>query len=506
MFELRDGETFITSPTGFRYVKLIALSAQSGAVTLEPLQAQHIRYPAQRVGHFACSDPLLSQIWAVSADTLHLCMQNEVWDSIKRDQLPYMGDMATEALAAYHVFGDVALIRRSLAVLGELGPAPARPLAKQLYPGVRSVWQTERGDLNGIPSSTMWWVIGLADYVRYVGDRSLVREYEAELIATIEHVIRRVGPDGLWRLPRGRPYADWTPLAVRECEMHGHILACWAMALGTDLLASLGHLDAAEYCFALRTRMAEASRRAWIDVQLSRLAGADRSAGVDKSSGWSHRVYAMAIRGGCLSLQEAALLFKNGLETDGVFPMTYWQRFAELDAAARVGQVQWGLDYIRRHWGSALKAGMQTLWEAFDPAWLGDDPHGVSIVPGENVTYGGYRTSHCHGSSSGPAAWLHTAVLGVTPVKAGFAALDFKPSLGDLEWAEGTIPAVRGPIHVSLRRREGRLPIAELIVPAGVEVRVSEDTRQGWEIEVADHTGAAGSVQVADATQERRRD
>jgi alpha-L-rhamnosidase len=151
VFVLRDGETFVTSPTGFRYVKLIALSAQSGAVTLEPLQVQHIRYPAPRVGRFSCSDPLLSQVWAISADTLHLCMQNEVWDSIKRDQLSYMGDMVTEALAAYHVFGDVPLIRRSLAVLGELGPVPARPMAKQLYPGLRSVWQTERDGLNGGP-------------------------------------------------------------------------------------------------------------------------------------------------------------------------------------------------------------------------------------------------------------------------------------------------------------------------------------------------------------------
>lgn len=142
---------------------------------------------------------------------------------------------------------------------------------------------------------------------------------------------------------------------------------------------------------------------------------------------------------------------------------------------------------------------MTTLWEAFDPAWLGDDPHGVSIVTGESATYGGYRTSHCHGSSSGPAAWLHTAVLGVTPVKAGFAAIDFNPALGDLEWAEGTIPTPRGPIHVSLRRREGSRPKAQLIVPDGVEVRVQEDTRQSWVIEVAPDASSGCANEVADA-------
>jgi alpha-L-rhamnosidase len=499
VFELENGETFVTSPTGFRYVKLMALSARGGTVTLEPVQVQHIRYSAERVGRFACSDPLLNRIWTASADTLHLCMQNEVWDATKRDQLPWMANVVTEALAAYHVFGNVPLIRRSLAILSELGPAPARPLAKQLYPGLQAAWKTERGELNGIPSYTMWWVVGLADYVRYSGDRSLVQEYATELIATLQHMIRCVGPDGLWHFPRGRNHVGWALLPAREYEMCCHLLACLAMGLGTDLLASLGRLNAAEYCSALHMRMREAARRAWIDPQLSGSADAGGSTGEDGSPGWSHHVYAMAIRSGCMSPQEAAVLFRYGLETDPVFPMTFWHRFAELEAAAFVGQVQWGLDYLRRHWGSALEAGMTTLWEAFDPAWLGDDPHGVSIVTGESATHGGYRTSHCHGSSSGPAAWLHAAVLGVTPDKAGFAAIAFNPALGDLEWAEGAIPTPHGPIHVSLRRREGGRPKAELIVPDGVEVRIREDTRQAWAIEVAPYASSGCANDVADA-------
>jgi hypothetical protein len=411
-----------------------------------------------------------------------------------------MGDVVTEALAAYHVFGNVPLIRRTLAVLSELGPAPARPLAKQVYPGLEAVWRTERGDLNGIPSYTMWWIVSLADYVLYTGDRSLVQEYATELLATLQHIIRRVGPDGLWHFPRGHNHVDWARLSVREYEMCCHLLACLAMGLGTDLMASLGRLDAAEYCSALRMRMMEAARRAWIEAQLASPAGADPLAAEDGSSGWSHHVYAMAIRVGCMSPQDAAVMFRNRLETDPVFPMTFGYRFFELDAAALVGQIQWGLDYLRRHWGSALEAGMTTLWEAFDPAWSGDDPHGVSIVTRESATYGGYRTSHCHGSSSGPAAWLHTAVLGVTPIKAGFAAIDFKPALGDLEWAEGTLPTPHGPISVALRRREGRRPHAELTVPPGVDIRIPESKDQEWEIEIADSI-RTGAATVADAPQ-----
>ena len=126
---------------------------------------------------------------------------------------------------------------------------------------------------------------------------------------------------------------------------------------------------------------------------------------------------------------------------------------------------------------------MTTWWEAFDPAWLGGDPHGMSIVTGESATYGGYRTSHCHGCSAGPAVWLHTAILGVTPTRAGFAAIRFAPALGDLEWAEGTIPTPHGPIHVSLCRREGDRPMARLTIPGPVVVHVPESVQQAWEIE-----------------------
>jgi hypothetical protein len=190
----------------------------------------------------------------------------------------------------------------------------------------------------------------------------------------------------------------------------------------------------------------------------------------------------MAIRSGCLTPQEEATLFAHIRVAEPPFRMTYWHRYADLDAAARVGEVQWGLDYLRRHWGRALEAGMTAFWETFDPAWLGDDPHGVSMVAGESATYGGYRTAHCHGSSASPATWLHTAVLGVVPDKAGFAAIQFAPALGDLEWARGTVPTPHGPIRVSLYRREGVRPVAELTVPDGIEVRVPDSTRQAWVI------------------------
>jgi alpha-L-rhamnosidase len=461
---LQDGETFATSPTGFRYVKVTALSAGGERIVLDPVLLQHIRYPVEARGSFRCSDEQLNAVWDACVRTVHLCMQTEMWDGIKRDQLPWMGDLFVEALVAYHAFGDARLARRTYAVLGELGPAPPRPLARQQSPGLRAIWRSASGDINDIPTYTLWWLVGLADYVRYTGDTTLLQELAPELESTVAHVAARVEADGIWRAREGWDLVDWSPLTAPERLQFTHLLAYQALALGLALLGQgePGHDP-------LLRRMAAAAREQW------------------GQNGWrglgpSHHVTAMAIRSGIMAPDEAAALFRRALAPDPPARMTYWHRYADLDAAARIGAVGWGLDYIRRHWGPAIDAGLTTLWETFDPTWLeDDDPHALTVVGSETARYGGYETSLCHGWSAGPAPWLHRAVLGITPRADGCAAIRFAPALGDLAWAEGTVPTPYGPIDVTLRRT-GPEQVALLTYPPAVTVEIPHAVRAAWQI------------------------
>jgi len=464
--KLENGETFSTSPTGFRYVKVTALSSDGGPVVLEPVAVQHIRYPAEARGRFHCSDGQLNAVWGASVRTAHLCMQNEIWDGVKRDQLPWMGDLYVEALVAYHLFGDARLARRSYSVLGQLGPAPSRPLAMQAYPGLQAIWRTAGGDINDIPTYTLWWLVGLADYVRYSGDLSLVRDLIPELVATLQHLAGRVEPDGFWRAHEGWDLVDWAPLSEEERFCFTHLLACQAMGLGIRLLADVGRQD--PDLADAHARMLQAARRVWLD----------RSIGF----GLSHHTNAMAIRSGLLTREEAEAIFSEVLSKDAPVRMTYWHRYADLDAAMRVGDVTWGLDYIRHHWGPAVDAGYTTLWETFDAAWLEmPDPHAVTIVGSEHARYGGYETSLCHGWSAGPIPWLHQAVLGVRPAADGFASVVFSPNLGDLSWAEGVVPTPLGDIAVKLTCGEHTLQ-ASIFLPRATDLIIPDQVRNEWEL------------------------
>ena len=400
-------------------------------------------------------------------------MQNEIWDGIKRDQLPWMGDLYTEALAIYHAFGDYRLARQSLAILSELGPAPDHPLIERRYPGLHALWKApegtpygpQSGDINGIPAYTLWWLAALEDYVAYSGDTGLVEELANEIEATLTHVISWIGDDGIWQLRGGWDFIDWAPVPAGERAVYCHLLACRAVRSGASLMGYAGRYS--ETYQRLYQHMLQAARQRWWQDGKG-------------SFGESHHVNSAAILSGILSRAEAADLFEHTLAGDPPLSMTYWHRFLDLEAAAKIGQVQWGLDYLRRHWKPALSLSGSTFWEAFNPAWDGKDPHAVSMVGAEFARYGGYETSQCHGWSAGPAAWLHTAILGIRPSAAGFTRVVFQPFLGDLSWARGTIPTPYGPINVSLQREDDGRQKAEITSPKGVEIYISKAISDEW--------------------------
>jgi hypothetical protein len=62
-------------------------------------------------------------------------------------------------------------------------------------------------------------------------------------------------------------------------------------------------------------------------------------------------------------------------------------------------------------------------------------------------------------------------VLGVKPLKPGFAEFKVEPKPCDLEWAEGVIPSPAGDIPVSWKNNEGEF-ILSVQVPTGTAAEV----------------------------------
>jgi len=136
--------------TGFRFVRIDVTDAEA-SVSLRSARAVHLVRPLDYRGLFRCSDPLLEHIWDVSAYTVHLCMQDHVWDGIKRDRLVWIGDIHPESMVISTVFGDVDVLPASLDYVRDRTPVP--------------------GWMNGISSYSIWWIITQRDWYRYHGNR-----------------------------------------------------------------------------------------------------------------------------------------------------------------------------------------------------------------------------------------------------------------------------------------------------------------------------------------------
>ena len=139
-----------------------------------------------------------------------------------------------------------------------------------------------------------------------------------------------------------------------------------------------------------------------------------------------------------------------------------------LRAMAEMNHREAALEWMRQFWGGMLNEGATSFWEAYDVDWYKEDFH--SSLQADNRS--GYFVSLAHGWSSGPTAWLMEEVLGIQPTGAGFATLNLRPDLVDLQWARGAMPTPHGLIRVDVHKRLGT---AEIVVdlPQGVIARLS---------------------------------
>lgn len=417
-------------PTGFRFARIDLLDAGT-TLGLTGALARLREISTPRVGSFTCSDRRVNAVWEVAARSVELCMQDYLWDGIKRDRLVWMGDLHPEIMVVHALHGAHPVVQRSLDLVRDTTPLPA--------------W------MNGLSSYSLWWIRVQYDWFQRTGDRTYLAAQLTYLTGLLEQVLATIGPDGSHSFPMG--LIDWATAHDPATTTAGmHALLAWSLDAGAGLCHELGEAGLADRCrTAIRALIAH---------------------GVPPAS--TKQAAALAVLGGMRDPVEAnrAVLAKD--PGAGLSP---FYGYYVLEARAKAGDIGGGLDLLRTYWGAMLDLGATSFWEHFDEQWLvGEVPAGrIDELPGPGARdihrttgdhcYRGLRHSFCHGWSGGPAAWLPEQVLGVTPASPGYATVRIAPQLGGLEWAEGVVPTPHGPIRV--RAQRGADP--EIHLPKGVQ-------------------------------------
>lgn len=104
-----------------------------------------------------------------------------------------------------------------------------------------------------------------------------------------------------------------------------------------------------------------------------------------------------------------------------------------------------------RSWGNMLAHGATLTWEAWDQ----------SLKPNQDWN---------HAWATAPANIIARYVLGVRPLEPGYGRVLIDPQLGNLNEVRGTVPTIRGAIHVHAWRDTGGQLHYEATAPANMEL------------------------------------
>jgi hypothetical protein len=442
--------------TGFRYA-LVSIDKPADGTDIS---AEGIYYPVTPIGSFVSNDARLNKIWETAVYTAHLSMQDSILDGIKRDRGRWIGDDEVINRVIADVYGDSRLVKAGLD--DSLGPAPLKE------------------HVNGLPGYSAWWIVAEAEYVRRWGDLRQFNDVKARMLTLLTRMERDLDERNVYAANGAKPWVDWaqdftsdSPEARRAVHFE-YLLAfrkaAWLLRIAGD------ESNAAKY-----------------DARADAMAEAAQKYLRDEKGGFGDRwqTNAVAVLSGVVTndQQRTAVWSVLARTVSGRKPgdvITPYYGGYVLSAMAMLGHRSEALQWMNTYWGGMLDEGATSFWEAWDPAWHGDDPH-AHLEADDKV---GYNASLAHGWASGPAAWMMEELLGVTAVDAGFNHVQVRPELAGLEWVRGAVATPHGPVRVEA---SGRRVVVE--VPAGVEAAVllpaGEWTRSGVAVSATqDEAGA----------------
>lgn len=427
-WQLPSYSDMTTWESGFRFA-CIRLKGKKVGLRLKSLLAVNIYENLEYKGSFRCSDHRLNEIFDTAAYTCHLCIQDYIWDGVKRDRLVWAGDLHPEVLAIRSVFGSIPQVEQTMNFLRENTPLPN--------------W------MNTYPTYSAWWLIIMSDWYLYSGNQSFLEENRDYILGVSRQIADRIADDGTDTLPRY--FLDWpcheTPAAIPGSRG----VMAWAMEAGSYLAKLLGDGEMAELC----SRKKAALLSAPIDS-----CGAKQAAAILSLAGWLEENKA------------AEEILAGGAKGWSTF-MSYYL----LKAASR-GSMEKTLEGLRTYYGAMLDMGATSFWEDFDLSWsqgrIDELPApGSPDAHGDNgaFCYKGYRHSLCHGWSAGPTAFLLEEVAGIRILAPGCKEMEVKPNLGDLAWVEATYPTPYGLIKVSHRKNEQGQIVTTVDAPEEITVK-----------------------------------
>ena len=395
MILVADGHWRTCQPLAFRYLRF---GGPVDGVKVVPVGRRRLA-----VGRVITDNERWAKMFDVGVRTLALCSDEFLIDGVKRDRLPWAGDMAVSLLADAYVYGDAEVARRSL-----------------------SVMDAYEDDVNGIVTYSMWTIVAHDLYQLYFGDIKFLRDRWWRIKWRVENLISRTDADGFIAKGLKWVFVDW---AKPQSSTAMHMIWYGALEAAARLADRVGDVRAADYRALAEKVRTSLDHRAWDEKR--GLYSADP--GDFSVFGRQANIFAVIFR---VAPPDKAARIGDELAADRLpsvgTPYVYgW----ELVALSRTGHHKAFFDGLERVFGGMLDAGATTFWEGYDAAAEGNERYRFYGRP--------WGKSLCHVWSAWPAFVFVSEAMGVKPTSDGWQTCEKKPIPG-AEGLEARVPTPHG--------------------------------------------------------------
>lgn len=395
-------------------------------------------YPLDENGSFECSDERLNRIWDISKNTVKCCMHEIFVDCPYYEQQQYGMDSALEIMFALRMSSDTRLIKKALIDF----------VHSQLPDGMLQANFPSIG-IQVIPTFSLFWVLAVREYLRYVGDVKFVRSLTGTIDKVLEAFNTLINKDGLVGTTPYWPFTDWVPewdCGVPEGGRSEPItVSCLIYATALEA--------AAEICRATeRTTLADeyTQRQSRMIANVNKHCF-DRERGLYRDTpskrNFSEHTAIWAVLSGAVTGNAASELMEKTMN-ENVAKCSFSMNYYMFRALEKSGCYKYS-EKIMDGWQKMLDMHCTTWCE--NP----DNPR-----------------SECHGWSSAPIYEMSALRLGVCPDSNGFGSIKIKPVTNGLDWAKGTVPTPHGVISVEWKKSGGKL-IFDAHTPENINMPVT---------------------------------
>jgi len=437
----------------FRYVRL-TFRKLPGPVKIHGFTVKTSEYPAEPRGSFTCSDPLITELWQASKRTVDLCLQDSYMDGTFREKGIWTGDVSNALLGAFAAYGDIAATQRYFRIIAQsqfrTGHFP-RELPHSAQFDEYSPDYLEH---------SMQFVLRICEYYWYGGNRQLLDDLYPALFKYLKFLEIYRNKDGLLENVPLLHWFDWAPIDLRGAPLVTNAMY-YEMLQGVALIADeYGRpRDAARFREFAQPILPSIEKLMWNE---KRCLYVDALVNGRQSDVVSEHANVMVLAhniGNDSRLSQIVRQLENPPK-DLIIATSSCSYFS-VKGRFNMGESKQALDYIKKGFGRFVIPNAETtFWEEWSAR---STVRGGFIAPWYRLV--------AMGSPAHLGYALSAEVLGVKPTKPGFTHFRVNPQAGDLDWAEGVLPAPTGDIKVRWEKK-GKEYILKVEIPEGAEAEI----------------------------------